>query len=180
VKELEAFKKKQKRDATVTNGVLDSPIRPPSTPPSPSKQDNATREELKGLKYVLTIITNMLDNSLSYRVIVQNLQKDNHTATQQIKTLEAENKLLLSETEQLRVVCIILRFCYYLFHSKFMSQELKALEESFDQAIMREETALAAEEATPISEGSADALQKALKETKSKFEVRPLRPDYSM
>lgn len=38
------------------------------------------------------------------RHIVQELQKENAASAQRLRSLEAENKLLLSETEQLREV----------------------------------------------------------------------------
>lgn len=41
---------------------------------------------------------------MSYRHIVQELQKENTVSSQRCRVLEAENRLLMSETEQLREV----------------------------------------------------------------------------
>jgi hypothetical protein len=56
------------------------------------------------------------------RHIIQELQKENANAGHQNKLLESENKLLLSETEQLRQV--ILRG---IFHpQRFLKQKYRA------------------------------------------------------
>lgn len=44
--------------------------------------------------------------SFARRHIVQELQKDNQTAAQRNKLLESENRLLVSETDQLRQVLL--------------------------------------------------------------------------
>ncbi|KAF8070239.1 hypothetical protein FPV67DRAFT_1486720 [Lyophyllum atratum] len=83
-KELESLKKKNNREATISNGLHDTLRLMPSSPSS--KYDlAAAREEITGLKH-----------------IVQELQKENLAATQRIKILESENQLLSSEANQLR------------------------------------------------------------------------------
>lgn len=79
---------------------------------------------------------------------------ESQTASQRNKLLESENRMLLSETDQLR-------------------QELKLLEDNMEQSLLREEEALNAEDARAFSPGSADAaaLQKTLKEQKIKYEM---------
>lgn len=93
----------------------------------------------------------MHGTELSLRLIVQNLQQDNHTSTQKIKSLEAENQLLVTETEKLR-------------------DELKVLEDNFEQTILREEAALN-EAAAGASGDELEALRLSLKEAKNKHEV---------
>lgn len=48
----------------------------------------------------------MLIVSTDGRHIIQELQKENATAANHNKLLESENKMLLSETDQLREVCL--------------------------------------------------------------------------
>ncbi|KAG0707304.1 hypothetical protein DFH29DRAFT_896773 [Suillus ampliporus] len=95
--ELDAVRKKLNRDIPV-NGIQESP-----KTPTLSKHESA---ELMGLKH-----------------IIQELQKETSTVTQRNKLLESENRLLMSETDQLR-------------------QELKILEENVEQSLLREEAAL--------------------------------------
>ncbi|KAF7965387.1 hypothetical protein HWV62_44085, partial [Athelia sp. TMB] len=139
--ELETLKKKMNRDVTINGGGIQEPTHRgsiTSPQPSPSKYDlNQAREEIVGLKH-----------------IVQTLQMESQTASQRNKLLESENRMLLTETDQLR-------------------QELKLLEDNVEQSLLREEEALNAEDARASSPGSADAaaLQKTLKEQKIKYEM---------
>ncbi|KAL0956076.1 hypothetical protein HGRIS_002245 [Hohenbuehelia grisea] len=127
--ELENAKKRLNREAPI-NGSLDSPVA--KSPSSKYDSSYAMREEITGLKH-----------------IVQELQKENSAAAQRARTLEAENKLLLSEVDQLR-------------------QEVAVLEENLDQSLIREEQALD-EDQPPL--GSEEALQRALKEQKMRLEM---------
>ncbi|OJT13108.1 hypothetical protein TRAPUB_10334 [Trametes pubescens] len=130
--ELELVRKKLNRDAPV-NGFESRP------PPSPSKHDlAAARDEITGLKH-----------------IVQELQKENAASAQRLRSLEAENKLLLSETEQLR-------------------EDMKSLEEDVERSIAREEAMLSGENPPSPSTPSLDdiqALQRSYKELKTKYET---------
>ena len=51
-------------------------------------------------------VQNIAKLDVRYRHIVQQLQKENDASAKRCKVLESENKLLLSETEQLREVGI--------------------------------------------------------------------------
>ncbi|KAI0759824.1 hypothetical protein BD413DRAFT_487303 [Trametes elegans] len=131
--ELETIRKKLNRDGTV-NGHESKP------PPSPSSKHDlaAARDEITGLKH-----------------IVQELQKENAAAAQRSKVLEAENKLLLSETEQLR-------------------EDMKALEEDVEKSLAREEAALSGEiPPTPPTPSLDDVqeLQRSYKDIKAKYET---------
>ncbi|KAI0745313.1 hypothetical protein C8Q76DRAFT_806678 [Earliella scabrosa] len=127
--ELELVRKKLNREGSI-NG---------HAPASPSKHDlSAAREEITGLKH-----------------IVQELQKENAASAQRCKVLEAENKLLLSETEQLR-------------------DDLKALEEDVERSLAREEAMLSGENPPSPSTPSLDdinALQRSYKDLKTKYET---------
>lgn len=104
-KEVEAIRKKHHRDASVNNGFHDSPSRTPSAPSTPTKHESsAYREEVRGLKYDVFVYLSESIADGHDRHIVQNLQQENHTAAQKIKTLEAENQLLVTESEKLRDV----------------------------------------------------------------------------
>lgn len=101
---------------------------------------------------------------------MQDLQKENLAATQRNKLLESENSLLLSETEQLRQVCLLDQFIYTTLT---WSQEVKILEDNIDQSLLREEQALTFEDdinSTPVSD-DVESLQRQLKEQKMKLEV---------
>ncbi|KAI0665974.1 hypothetical protein C8Q78DRAFT_486889 [Trametes maxima] len=104
-----------------------------------SKHDLAVaRDEITGLKH-----------------IVQELQKENAASAQRCKSLEAENKLLMSETEQLR-------------------EDLKVLEEDVERSLAREEAILADENPSTPSTPSLDdiqALQRNYKDLKTKYET---------
>ncbi|KAL1742069.1 hypothetical protein HDZ31DRAFT_84391 [Schizophyllum fasciatum] len=78
--------------------------------------------------------------------IVQELQKEGAAAAQRQRALEAENQLLTSEIEQLR-------------------QEVAILEDNLDKSVNLDET--------PLSPSLQDvaALQKAIREQKTKFEI---------
>ncbi|KAF8135507.1 hypothetical protein EV363DRAFT_797597 [Boletus edulis] len=93
--ELDSLRKKLNREMPMT-GLLEHSK-------SPSKHES---DEIKGLKH-----------------IVQELQKETLSITQRNKLLEAENILLISETDQLR-------------------QELKILEDNVEQSLSSQEAAL--------------------------------------
>jgi len=93
--ELDSLRKKLNREMSMS-GLLEHSR-------SPSKHES---DEIKGLKH-----------------IVQELQKEALTITQRNKLLEAENRLLISETDQLR-------------------QELKILEDNVEQSLLGQEAAL--------------------------------------
>ena len=61
----------------------------------------------------------------------------------------------------------------HIISSNIEQQEMKALEENIEQSLLREEQAIKEEEAVKLSGASDDivALQKALRETKAKYEV---------
>lgn len=104
--EAETLRKKLNREGSV-NGYEVKP------PPSPSSKHDkaAARDEITGLKCVMVHLLPGLvdcassDIAMMTRHIVQELQKENAASAQRCKVLESENKLLLSETEQLREVC---------------------------------------------------------------------------
>ncbi|ETW80713.1 hypothetical protein HETIRDRAFT_434703, partial [Heterobasidion irregulare TC 32-1] len=82
--------------------------------------------------------------------IVEELRRESAAASQRNKLLESENKLLISETDQLR-------------------DEMKALENSVEQSLLREEQAL--EEGSPTISDDVASLRRALKELKAKHET---------
>ncbi|KAI0663349.1 hypothetical protein C8Q70DRAFT_1042120 [Cubamyces menziesii] len=131
--ELDTIRKKLNRDTPVNGHEIKTPASPSS------KHDLAVaRDEIKGLKH-----------------IVQELQKENAASEQRCKALEAENKILLSETEQLR-------------------EDLKALEEDVERSLAREEAMLSGEAESSPSTPSMDdvqALQRSYKELKTKYET---------
>lgn len=104
------------------------------------------------------------------RHIIQELQKELAQHVQQNKVLESENKLLVSEIAQLREVSASL---FNPSSSQAESpQDMKSLEDTFEQTLVREEQELAAE----IAGGSAGiddvaTLQKNLRDMRSKYEV---------
>ncbi|KAG6369677.1 hypothetical protein JVT61DRAFT_14176 [Boletus reticuloceps] len=97
--ELDSLRKKLNREMPMT-GLLEHSK-------SPSKHES---DEIKGL-------------NLGLRHIVQELQMETLAITQRNKLLEAENRLLISETDQLR-------------------QELKILEDNVEQSLLSQEAAL--------------------------------------
>ncbi|KAG1732188.1 uncharacterized protein EDB91DRAFT_1152086 [Suillus paluster] len=128
--ELDTAKKKLNRDIPVNS------IQEPPKMPTSSKQESA---ELMGLKH-----------------IVQELQKETSAVTQRNKLLESENRLLMSETDQLR-------------------QELKILEENVEQSLLREEAALgnhttfaSGDDQTARLENELEQLRKRLTEAEMK------------
>ncbi|KAI0743950.1 hypothetical protein C8Q80DRAFT_1220751 [Daedaleopsis nitida] len=131
--ELDTIRKKLNREGSINGHEL-------KTPSSPSSKHDlsAARDEITGLKH-----------------IVQELQKENASVAQRCKVFEAENKLLLSETEQLR-------------------EDLKALEEDVEKSLAREEAMLSGENPPLPSTPSLDdinALQRSYKDLKAKYET---------
>ena len=99
--EIDTLRKKNNREVSITG----DPSRPTPLSPSSKNDMNAARDEIKGLKSV----ANSLSASFSlivvtFRHIIQELQKENQTVKQQAKFMESENQLLMNETEQLRQV----------------------------------------------------------------------------
>ncbi|KAF8554711.1 hypothetical protein OG21DRAFT_1496815, partial [Imleria badia] len=124
--ELDSLRKKLNREMPM-NGLLEHSR-------SPSKHES---DEIKGLKH-----------------IVQELQKETLTITQRNKLLEAENRLLISETDQLR-------------------QELKILEDNVEQGLFKQEAALDAGEHSSVDlqmkhEGELEQLRKRLADAEMK------------
>ena len=171
--ELDIVRKKLNREGSINGHEVKIPQSPSS------KHDLAVaRDEITGLKYVLPTCFRAVLRSLTYRRrhIVQELQKENTAANQRCKVLEAENRLLLSETEQLREVlkCTTIG----KLPTDLDAQDLKVLEEDVEKSLAREE-ALANGE-TPPSPGTPSmddiqALQRSYKELKTKYEVSPVR-----
>lgn len=83
-----------------------------------------------------------------HRHIVSEQQKELASLAQANKVLESENRLLLSETEQLR-------------------EEMRALEESVERSIAREEAALA----SPALSDDNNALAQQVKDMRVRHEV---------
>ncbi|KAI0051630.1 hypothetical protein FA95DRAFT_243872 [Auriscalpium vulgare] len=129
--ELESTRKKANRETPLPNGASEMKRTPSSS--SSRHESSAVREELAGLKH-----------------IIQELQKENTAAAQQYKLLEAENKLLLAETEQLR-------------------EDMKSLEDSVDNSILREEQSL--NESSPSLDADGAQLQRAMKDMRLRHEV---------
>ncbi|KAI9509749.1 hypothetical protein F5148DRAFT_1374978 [Russula earlei] len=130
--ELETMRNKTYRDTPVSDSFQQSGKLSPSSmrhDPVP----NSVREEMAGLKH-----------------IIQELQKENANAAHQNKLLESENKLLLSETEQLRKI-------------------ISTLEDNVRSKPLREEANLL--EDTSISSGDMVSLQKAMREMRARYEI---------
>ena len=70
---------------------------------SRSGKDDNLRDQVAGLKYALSSFHDLVLKG-SVRHIVQELQKENSGHVSRIKSLENENKLLHSETEELKEV----------------------------------------------------------------------------
>lgn len=127
--EVETMRKRLNRELPL-NGLTES------TKGNTVKHES---EEIKGLKH-----------------IVQELQKEIVTVTQRSKLLESENRLLISETDQLR-------------------RELKILEENVERTILNQEAALDSESQSGISpdpqtqyEGELEQLRKRLADAEMK------------
>ncbi|EIN11336.1 hypothetical protein PUNSTDRAFT_141741 [Punctularia strigosozonata HHB-11173 SS5] len=125
--ELDALRKRLNRDVSMNDGLQEpTKVAPVSATSAPEK------EELRGLK-----------------ILVQELQKENSSLTQQFKLKQSENQLLMSETEQLR-------------------QELKALEDQVEQSLLNEERAL---DSPHLATEDIAALRKSIKDLKIKHEA---------
>lgn len=99
------------------------------------------------------------------------MQKENAVIIQRSKVLESENKLLLSETDQLREVrtalVILLGKVTNTTHDPM--QDMKALEDNVEQSLLREEKALSETDGS-ISD-DVSTLQQMLRDLKVKYEV---------
>lgn len=94
-----------------------------------------------------------------HRHIVQELQKENVAASQQIKLLKSENSILVSEVEQLRQVIYFIRSTIPL-PLLMKSQEVQVLEENLDSSADTTEVL-----------GDTEGLQKTLKDQRVRQEV---------
>lgn len=96
------------------------------------------------------------------------MQKELGKENQRNKVLESENKLLVTEIAQLREVYLATLSSPMDNNSTF--QDMKKLEDTFEQTLVREEQELATDTG---SETEADnvTLQKSLKDLKAKYEV---------
>lgn len=112
--DLDLLKKRMNREIPINNG-LQEPIRNSrsSSPQSPSSKYDlaAARDEITGLKYVLILVIFFTDHYVT-RHIVRTLQQESQSATQRNKLLESENRLLVTETDQLREVWFVLNYVY--------------------------------------------------------------------
>lgn len=108
-----------------------------------------------------------------YRHIIQELQKENAKETQHSKVLESENKLLVTEIAQLREVWkisqVMENWCNKLL------QDMRKLEDTFEQTLVREEKEIAGDAARSGSLEDATSLQKTNRELKTKYEVSVTR-----
>ncbi|SRR6266436_1205431 len=102
------------------------------------------------------------------RHIIQELQKENANAGHQNKFLESENKLLLSETEQLRKVNFQEHFLSTEV-SETESQNMTALEGNVRSKILHEEPNVLDDALIPS--GDIVPLQKAMREMRARYEV---------
>ena len=87
---------------------------------------------------------------------------------QRNKVLESENKLLVTEIAQLREV--YLATLSFPMENNSTFQDMKKLEDTFEQTLVREEQELATDTG---SEAEADnvTMQKSMKDLKAKYEV---------
>ncbi|CAA7259296.1 unnamed protein product [Cyclocybe aegerita] len=122
--EMDGLRKKLNREALV-NGTSE----PKAV--SPKSESSTVREEVAGLKH-----------------IVQELQKENLAAAQQIKLLESENLLLTAETEQLR-------------------QEVRILEDNLDDSIHLGASTM---DSPPSNSNEVDGQHRKMKEQTSRLE----------
>ena len=98
--EIDALRKKANREFTV------EPSRPTPLSPSSKHDLSSARDEIKGLKSVANSLSVSFSLTVvTFRHIIQELQKENQAVKQQAKLMESENQLLMNETEQLRQVC---------------------------------------------------------------------------
>lgn len=110
----------------------------------------------------------MLVEYSSYsRHIIQELQKELTQENQRNKVLESENKLLLTEIAQLREVCLGNDFSADADNA---FQDMKKLEDTFEQTLMREEQELATDLDGKVEEDGITS-QKSMKDLKARYEV---------
>lgn len=103
------------------------------------------------------------------RHIIQELQKENANAAHQSKLLESENKLLLSETEQLRkVTCPNIELSVKNIETIDL-QSMDALEDSVRSKLPQDEASLRDDASLPS--GDVVSLQKAMREMRARYEV---------
>ena len=103
------------------------------------------------------------------RHIIQELQKENANAAHQNKLLESENKLLLSETEQLRkVICPNIELPTEITETIGL-QSMDALEDRVRRKLPQDEAS--PQDDASIPSGDVVSLQKAMREMRSRYEV---------
>ncbi|KAI0085120.1 hypothetical protein BDY19DRAFT_967250 [Irpex rosettiformis] len=151
--ELEAARKKLNREVSV-NGLQDSSM---STSAS-SKELIALKDDLKGYK----------EEIKGHKHIIQELQKELGKENQRSKVLESENKLLVTEIAQLREVYLNTVLSSRDFND--VLQDMKKLEDTFEQTLVREEQELDTEAGT-TTEGDNTTLRKSMKDLKAKYEA---------
>jgi CAP-Gly domain-containing linker protein 1 len=97
---------------------------------------------------------NLRDQIAGLKIMLQEVQKENSALANRCRSLESENKLLLSETEDLK-------------------DAIKTLEIAVDESIQREERMLEEEDGGEGSKDEPSQLQKSLRE--SRLELDTLR-----
>ena len=103
------------------------------------------------------------------RHIIQELQKENANAAHQNKLLGSENKLLLSETEQLRkVICSNIELPMENIETIDL-QSMDALEDSVRSKLPQDEASLQDDASLPS--GDVVSVQKAMREMRARYEV---------
>ena len=103
------------------------------------------------------------------RHIIQELQKENANAAHQNKLLESENKLLLSETEQLRkVICPNIELPMGSIETIDL-QSMDALEDSVRSRLPQDEAS--PQDDASIPSGDVVSLQKGMREMRARYEV---------
>lgn len=110
----------------------------------PPEADSKRSRDSTGSVISRTKDDNLRDQVSGLKHMVQELQKENSTYTSKMRSLENENKILTTETEDLK-------------------EAIKALESAVDESIQREERIL--EEETNLNEDPSSA-ERVLRETR--------------
>ena len=95
---------------------------------------------------------NLRDQIAGLKIMMQELQKENSALANRCRSLESENKLLLSESEDLK-------------------EAIKTLELAVDESIQREERLLEEEEGGEGSKEEPSQLSKSLKESRAELDA---------